>query len=55
VDSSGSGSGPLAGCCECADEPSGSGATELVSIISHILYFIYCLDTCFNICGVINF
>jgi hypothetical protein len=22
---------PLADCCECGDEPSGSGATELVS------------------------
>jgi hypothetical protein len=22
----------LAGCCECGDEPSGSGATELVSL-----------------------
>jgi hypothetical protein len=31
VDSPGSGYGPLAGCCECGDEPSGSGATELVS------------------------
>jgi hypothetical protein len=31
VDSPGSGQGPLAGCCECGDEPSGSGATELVS------------------------
>jgi hypothetical protein len=30
VDSTGSGWGPLAGCCECGDEPSGSGATELV-------------------------
>jgi hypothetical protein len=30
VDSPGSGCGPLAGCCECGDEPSGSGATELV-------------------------
>jgi hypothetical protein len=30
VDSAGSGRGPLAGCCECGDEPSGSGATELV-------------------------
>jgi hypothetical protein len=29
VDSSGSGWGSLAGCCECGDEPSGSGATEL--------------------------
>jgi hypothetical protein len=23
--------GPVAGCCECSDEPSGSGAMELVS------------------------
>jgi hypothetical protein len=30
VDSPGSGQGPLAGCCECGDEPSGSGTTELV-------------------------
>jgi hypothetical protein len=30
VDSSGSGHGPLAGCCECGDEPSGSGTMELV-------------------------
>jgi hypothetical protein len=31
VDSPGSGQGPLASSCECGDEPSGSGATELVS------------------------
>jgi hypothetical protein len=31
VDSPGSGQGTLAGCCECGDEPSGSGATELVN------------------------
>jgi hypothetical protein len=30
VDSPGSGYGPLAGCCEWGDEPSGSGATELL-------------------------
>jgi hypothetical protein len=30
VDSTGSGWGSLAACCECGDEPSGSGATELV-------------------------
>jgi hypothetical protein len=29
--STGSGQGPVAGCCECCDEPSGSCATELVS------------------------
>jgi hypothetical protein len=32
VDSAGSGLGPLAGCCEYGDEPSGSGATELVKL-----------------------
>jgi hypothetical protein len=25
--------GPVAGCCECGDEPSGSCATELVSYV----------------------
>jgi hypothetical protein len=30
-DSTVSGQGPVAGCCECGDEPSGSCATELVS------------------------
>jgi hypothetical protein len=30
VDSSDSGWGSLAGCCECGDEPSGSSAVELV-------------------------
>jgi hypothetical protein len=28
LDSTGSGQGPVAGCCECGDEPSGSCATE---------------------------
>jgi hypothetical protein len=36
VDSPGSGYGPLAGCCECGDEPSGSGTTELVSYLDKI-------------------
>jgi hypothetical protein len=31
LDSIGSGKGPVAGCCECDDEPSGSCATELVT------------------------
>jgi hypothetical protein len=31
LDSTGSGQGPVAGCSECGDEPSGSCATELVS------------------------
>jgi hypothetical protein len=30
LDSTGSGQGPLAGCCECGDEPSGFCSTELV-------------------------
>jgi hypothetical protein len=33
LDSTGSGQGPVAGCCECGDEPSGSCATELVSYL----------------------
>jgi hypothetical protein len=35
LDSSVSGQGPVAGCCECGDEPSGSCATELVK--DHLL------------------
>jgi hypothetical protein len=31
VDSPGSEEGSLAGCCECGDEPPGSGATDLIS------------------------
>jgi hypothetical protein len=31
LDSTVSGQGPVAGCCECGDEPSGSCATDLVS------------------------
>jgi hypothetical protein len=30
LDSTGSGQGPVADCCGCGDEPSGSCATELV-------------------------
>jgi hypothetical protein len=33
MDSTGLGQGPVAGCCECSDEPSGSCATELVTVI----------------------
>jgi hypothetical protein len=32
LDSTGSGQGPVAGCCECGGEPSGSCTTELVSV-----------------------
>jgi hypothetical protein len=39
-DSTGSGQGPVACCCECGDEPSGSCASELVSeACSHIAEF----------------
>jgi hypothetical protein len=31
LNSTGSGQGPVAGCCECGDESSGSCATKLVS------------------------
>jgi hypothetical protein len=31
LDSTSPGQGPVAGCCECGDGPSDSGATELVS------------------------
>jgi hypothetical protein len=31
LDLSSSGQGPVVGCCECGDEPSGSCTTELVS------------------------
>jgi hypothetical protein len=33
LDLTGSGQGPVAGCGECGDEPSGSCATELVRVI----------------------
>jgi hypothetical protein len=32
LDSTGSGPGPVEGCCECGDEASGSCATELVMV-----------------------
>jgi hypothetical protein len=37
LDSTGSGQGPVAGCCECGDEPSGSCAMELVSYLMTLL------------------
>jgi hypothetical protein len=39
LDSTVSGQGPVAGCCECGDEPSGSCATELVSVVPRYLNF----------------
>jgi hypothetical protein len=38
LDSSVSGQEPVAGCCECGDESSGSCATELVSLVSQFFY-----------------
>jgi hypothetical protein len=41
LDSTGSGQGPVAGYCECGDEPSSSCATELVSsVVQIVLYFV---------------
>jgi hypothetical protein len=37
LDLTGSGQGPVAGCCECGDEPSGSCATELVILIKECM------------------
>jgi hypothetical protein len=39
LDSTGSEQGPVAGCCECGDEPSGSCATELVSYCYYYHHF----------------
>jgi hypothetical protein len=39
LDPTGSGQRPVAGCCECGDEPSGSCATELVSYPSLLQTF----------------
>jgi hypothetical protein len=45
LDPTGSGQGPVAGCCECGDEPSGSCVTELVSLILLlVLYATFILD-----------
>jgi hypothetical protein len=43
VDSVGSGYGPVAGFCDYVDEPSSSGATDLVNIII-FKQSIYCID-----------
>jgi hypothetical protein len=45
VDSVVSGWRPVAGCCECGDEPSGSGAEELVScwflVVCYLLTYLW--------------
>jgi hypothetical protein len=38
LDSTDSGQVPVAGCCECGDEPSSSYATELVSYVRVAIY-----------------
>jgi hypothetical protein len=48
LDSTGLGQGPVAGCCECGDEPSGSCATELV-----IGFIVTAGQRCFNSCTLI--
>jgi hypothetical protein len=42
VDLPGLGYGSLAGCCECGDEPSGSGTTELVGYKYEIVHLRTC-------------
>jgi hypothetical protein len=48
MDSTGSGQGPVAGCCECGDEPSGSSATELVSYTTNLLKLLLMMKICFS-------
>jgi hypothetical protein len=47
LDSTGSGQGPVAGCCECGDEPSGYCAPELV-IYAYYIIMISCLFVCLS-------
>jgi hypothetical protein len=50
VNSPCSGQGSLAGCYECSGEPSGSGATELVSYTDYTFYgvtYFYCITLIF--------
>jgi hypothetical protein len=44
MDSPGSGKGSVAGCCECGDEPSGSGARELVILWRSKVTFTHSTD-----------
>jgi hypothetical protein len=58
VDSTGSGQGPVAGCCERGNEPSSSGSTELVTLADRHtgpMVFLKCLHgprvfTEFSVC-----
>jgi hypothetical protein len=42
LDCTGSGQGPVAGCCECDDESSGSCATELDKYLN--IRWVYCVS-----------
>jgi hypothetical protein len=44
VDSVGSGQGPVAGSCENGDEPSGSGATDLVINKTEICFSVFTIQ-----------
>jgi hypothetical protein len=45
LDSTGSGQRPVAGCCECCHEPSGSCAKEIVSTYHGVAKSVQCLTT----------
>jgi hypothetical protein len=45
VDSTGSAQGPVVGCCECGDKPSGSSATEFLRSLHQSLI---CMKRCQN-------
>jgi hypothetical protein len=58
LDPVGSGQGPVAGCCEYGGEPSGSGATKLVTYLEFGLYSVELVSTqymlsarCFAVVG----
>jgi hypothetical protein len=46
LDSTGSGQRPVAGCCGCGDEPSGSCATELVSCVKGYVSYLNMIFVC---------
>jgi hypothetical protein len=52
--STGSGQGPVAGCCECGDEPSGSCATELVNRYVLNIFFEVEVEGNINVCFSVN-
>jgi hypothetical protein len=45
----------VAGCCECGDEPSGSGATELVNYLTpHLTVSVALGPVVAKVCSVMN-